>query len=167
MLKPGDSYHYLTEASLGETTKDGRVRYANNPLNAANTRLIADALTSGFRLVEPGGFRDTVEQTDKGPLRKVEWFIDGKSRGIFVTAEGREEIDFQEFRRRYQSEEWCLEHQHHPIAFMRWSARHLGLLRDQIRALTPAAVLRRGKRSVTIPANLPQDKKEKLLNYLK
>jgi hypothetical protein len=167
MLKPGDSYHYLTATSLGETTKDGRVRYANNPLNASNTRLIADALTSGFRLLEVGGYRDTVEQTDKGPLRKVEWYIDGSSKGLFVTAAGREEIDFEEFRRRYQSEQWCLEHCHHPIAFMRWSARHLSELRDKIRDLTPAAVLRRGHRSVTIPANLPQDKKEKLLSYLK
>jgi hypothetical protein len=167
MLKPGDSYHYLTETSLGETTKDGRVRYGNNPLNAQNTRLIADALTSGFRLVEGSGFRDTVEQTEKGPLRKVEWYIDGSSKGLFVTAEGREEIDFTEFQRRYQSEQWCLEHSHHPISFMRWSARHLSELRDKIRDLTPAAVLRRGNRMVTVPADLPQDKKDKLLSYLK
>jgi hypothetical protein len=50
---------------------------------------------------------------------------------------------------------------------MRWSARHLSELRDKIRDLTPAAVLRRGNRMVTVPANLPQDKKEKLLSYLK
>lgn len=167
MLKPGDSYHYITEVCLGEKNADGRIRYGNNPLNAANTRLVADALTTGFRLVESGGFRDTVEQTDKGPLRKVEWFIDGSSKGLFVTAEGREEIDFEEFRRRYESEQWCLDHPHHPIAFMRWSARHLSELRDKIRTMTPAAVLRRGNRMVTIPAELPQDKKEKLLSYLK
>ena len=167
MLKPGDSYHYLTETCLGETDPNGRVRYGNNPLNASNTRLIAHALTSGFRLVEPGGFRDTVEQTEKGPLRKVEWFIDGSSKGLFVTAEGREEIDFSEFQKRYQSEQWCIEHSHHPISFMRWADRAHSELRDKIRAMTPAAILRRGRKMVTIPADLPADKKNQLLSYLK
>lgn len=166
MKTAGSSYHFLTDVSVGEVTKDGRARYKNNPLNSANTRLIADALTSGFQLLSQGGFRDTIEQTAEGPLRKVEWFIDGSSRGTFVTAEGREEIDFPEFRRRYDSEQWCLDHNHHPIAFMRWSARHHSELRDKIRQMTPAAVLRRGKRMVTIPADLPQDKKDKLLSYI-
>jgi hypothetical protein len=167
MLKPGDSYHYLTEVAYGEKGEDGRIRYANNPLNSSNTSLVRWALVSGLKLLKEGSFRDTIEQTDKGPLRKTEWFFDGASRAIFVTAEGREEIDFEEFKRRYDSHAWCLEHCHHPIAFMRFGDLALPELRDEVRKKTPDALIRRGNRSVTIPANLPQDKREKLLSYIK
>ena len=129
---------------------------------------MAAALTSGFRLVEPGGFRDTVEQTEGGPVRRVEWFVDGASRGVFHTPTlGSEEIEFPEFRRRFESEEWCLANPHHPIAFLRWAFRVHAQLRDRIRELKPAALLRRGNRQVTIPAGLPEDKRQQLLSFLK
>jgi hypothetical protein len=175
MLKPGDSYHYLTETSLGETDHNGRVRYANNPIVSTNTALVFFAVTYGFRLFQPGAFRDTVEQTDKGPLRKWEWFIDGSSKGFFVwavqNAEKKwvaqvEEIDFPELLKRWNSEEWCLANEHHPIAGAKWFVRHWNEGRDAIRGKT-ASVIRRGRKMVTIPANLPDDKKQQLLSYLK
>jgi len=159
------SFHWVAETATAEQ-EQGRTRFANNPLNSPNTQLIAAALTSGFRLVEPGGFRDTIEQSDAGPQRRVEWFIDGESRGIFRTPE-LEEIEFPEFRRRFESEQWCLANPDHPIAFLRWAFRAHSALRDRIRTFKPAALIRRGNRQVTIPANLPDDKRAKLLSFLK
>jgi hypothetical protein len=166
-MQNGTSFHWIAEEAKAEQTAEGKIRFANNPLNSTNTQLVAAALTSGFNLVEPGGFRDTVEQTERGPLRRVEWFIDGASRGTFKTPSlGDEEIEFPEFRRRFESEDWCLANPHHPIAFLRWAFRAHGQLRDRIRELKPAALLRRGNRQVTIPAGLPEDKRQKLLSYL-
>ena len=164
-MQTSSSFHWLTEQSLAEQTPEGKARFANNPLTSPNTQLIAAALTSGFRLVEPGGFRDTVESTDKGPLRRVEWFIDGASRATFRSP-APEEIEFPEFRRRYESEEWCLANPDHPIAFLRWTFRAHGQLRDRVRQLKPATLLRRGNRQVTIPAGFPETKRQQLLSYL-
>jgi len=75
-MQNGTTYHWVAEEGKSEQMPDGKVRFSNNPLTSPNTQLIAAALTSGFKLVEPGGFRDTVEQTERGPLRRVEWFID-------------------------------------------------------------------------------------------
>jgi len=166
MITNGTSFHWISEQAEAEQTPQGRVRFANNPLNSPNTQLIAAALTSGFRLVEPGGFRDTIEQTDAGPLRRVEWFIDGASRGVFRSPEP-EKIEFPEFRRRFESEEWCIANSDHPIAFLRWAFRAHGDLRDRIRTLKPAALVRRGNRQVTLPADISDDKRAKLLSYLR
>lgn len=166
-MKPGNSFHWISEEARAETSPTGRVRFGNNPLSSFNTQLIAAALTSGFKLVEPGGFRDTIEQTPEGPLRRVEWFIDGDSRGVFRTAQpGEESLEFSEFRRRFESEKWCLENPDHPIAFMRWAFQALGQLRDRIRELKPAALVRRGNKTIVIPESLPEDKRKKLLSYL-
>ena len=161
----GQSFHWIAEEAKAQQSPDGKLRFTNNPLTSPNTQLIAAALTSGFNLVEPGGFRDTVEQTENGPLRRVEWFIDGASRGIFKSPD--EEIEFPEFRRRFESEEWCLANPDHPISFLRWAFRAHSQLRDRIRTLKPAALVRRGNRQVTLPADLPEDKRQKLLSYLK
>ena len=164
-MENGTTYHWVAEEAKSEQMPDGKVRFANNPLTSPNTQLIAAALTSGFKLVEPGGFRDTVEQTDRGPLRRVEWFIDGATRGSFRSPD--EGIEFPEFRRRFESEEWCLANPDHPISFLRWAFRAHSQLRDRIRTLKPAALIRRGNRQVTLPANLPEDKRQQLLSYLK
>lgn len=166
-MKNGTTFHWVAEEAKAEQTPEGKLRFANNPLTSPNTQLIAAALTSGFKLVEPGGFRDTVEQTERGPLRRVEWFIEGQSRGVFRTALGEEEIEFPEFRRRFESEEWCLANPDHPISFLRWAFRAHGQLRDRIRTLKPAALVRRGNRQVTLPVDLPEIERQKLLSYLK
>ncbi|MBE2180216.1 MAG: hypothetical protein IAE97_07065 [Chthoniobacterales bacterium] len=164
-MKSGFTYHWVAEESRGEQNGQ-KVSFANNPMVSPNTQLIASALISGFKLVEPGGFRDTVEQTDRGPVRRVEWFIDGGSRATFRTAAGSEDIEFPEFRRRYESEDWCLANPDHPIAFMRWAFRAHGQLRDRIRTLKPAALIRRGNRHITVPDGLPADKRLQLLKFL-
>jgi hypothetical protein len=167
-MKEGSSFHWVAEEAVGQSVQGGKLRFANNPLSSHNTQLIAASLVSGFKLTEPGGYRDTIEETPAGPLRRVEWFIDGASRGSFILAEGADEsIEFPEFRRRFESEEWCLANPDHPIAFMRWSFRALGQLRDRIRELKPAALIRRGNRQVTLPHDLPADKREQLLSFLK
>ena len=167
-MKPGATYHWISEESRGETTSEGKVRFANNPLTSGNTQLISAALVSGFRLMEPSGYRDTVEQSPDGPIRRVEWVIDGATRGNFKTRPlGDEEIEFPEFKRRYESEEWCLAHSDHPIAFLKWAFRSHGELRNRIRELKPATLIRRGNQQVTLPHNINPQKREKLLSFLK
>ena len=166
-MQSGTTFHWMAEEAKGERLADGKLTFANNPMVSPNTQLVAAALTSGFRLVDAGGFRDTVEQSERGPVRRVEWFIDGASRGGFRTHAGAEEIEFPEFRRRYESEEWCLANPDHPIAFLRWAFRAHGQLRDRIRTLKPAALIRRGNRQVTIPDGLPETQRRQLLDYLR
>jgi hypothetical protein len=167
-MKQGTSFHWLTDEAVAEPMDNGKLRFANNPLSSHNTQLIAAALVSGFQLMEPGGYRDTIEETERGPVRRVEWFIDGESRGVFRTmALGEETIEFPEFRRRFESEDWCLTNPDHPISFLRWTFRAHSQLRDRIRELKPAALIRRGNRQVTLPHDLPQNKREQLLSFLK
>ncbi len=166
-MQSGTTFHWIAEEAAGKQQPDGKLTFANNPMVSPNTQLIAAALTSGFRLVDPGGYRDTVEQTEAGPVRRVEWFIDGASRGSFRTPAGVEEVEFPEFRRRYESEDWCLANPDHPIAFLRWAFRAHGHLRDRIRTLKPAALIRKGNRQVTIPDGLPEPKRQQLLSYLR
>jgi hypothetical protein len=52
-------------------------------------------------------------------------------------------------------------------SFLRWAFRAHSQLRDRIRTLKPAALVRRGNRQVTLPADLPEGKRQKLLSYLK
>ena len=100
-MKPGDSFHYVAEEALGEKGENGRFRFAVNPATSLTTQLMAAAVTCGFKLAESCEFQHTIEQTDKGPLRRIEWMIDGKSRAHFRTVKnGVEEIEFPEFRAR-------------------------------------------------------------------
>jgi hypothetical protein len=166
-MQSGTTFHWIAEEAKAQPLADGKLTFANNPMVSPNTQLIAAALTSGFKLVDPGGYRDTVEQAESGPVRRVEWFIDGASRGSFRTHTGSEEIEFPEFRRRYESEDWCVANPDHPIAFLRWAFRAHGHLRDRIRTLKPAALIRKGNRQVTIPDGLPEPKRQQLLSYLR
>jgi hypothetical protein len=160
------SFHWVADEAVGETSAKGRTRFANNPRTSETSQLIAAALTSGFRLVEPGGFRDTIEQTERGLVRRVEWFIDGASRAAFRCGEP-EEIEFPEFRRRFQSEAWCQENPDHPIAFLRWTFRTYGELQARFAEMKPASLLRRGNRQVILPADTPEEHRQKLLAYLR
>jgi len=165
-MKTGDTFHWIVEKAKGE--KNGqKLTFSNNPMTSFNTQLIACALVSGFKLIDPGGFRDTVEQTDDGAVRRVEWYIDGASKATFTTNTGEEQVEFPVFRQRFESEQWCLDNPDHPISFMRWSFRAHATLRDHIRTLKPAALIRRGNKCITVPEGLSDEKRLKLLSFLK
>ena len=167
-VKAGDCYHFLAEEALGERGENGKLRFPNNPATSKNTQLIAAAVTCGFRLADQGGFRDTIEETDKGPLRRVEWMIDGSSRGQFRTVkQGVEEIEFPEFRERYESDEWCHENPDHPITHLAWGFRAHSLYVDSVKVSKPCALIRKGNQTAIIHPDLPEEKKRKLLSFFK
>ena len=167
-MKPGDSYHYIAEEALGEKGENGKFRFPVNPATSATTQLVSAAVTCGFKLADPGGFHHTIEQTDKGPLRRIEWMIDGSSRGQFRTVKnGVEEIEFPEFRSRYESDEWCRENPDHPITHLAWAFRAFTLYGDSVRQSKPSALIRKGNQTAIIHPDLPEDKKRKLLSFFK
>lgn len=167
-MKPGDSFHYIAEEAIGEKAENGKIRFPVNPATSTTTQLIAAAVTCGFKLHESGGFQYTIEQTEKGPLRRIEWIIDGASRAHFRTVKnGVEEIEFPEFRSRYESDEWCRENPDHPITHLAWAFRAFRLYGDSVRQAKPAALIRKGNQTAIIHPDLPEDKKRKLLSFLK
>lgn len=167
-VKPGDSFHYIAEQALGEKSENGKVRFPGNPATSPTTQLVAAAVTCGFRLSENCGFQHTIEQTDKGPLRRIEWMIDGSSRAHFRTVKfGVEELEFTEFRSRYESDEWCQENPDHPITHLAWAFRAFSLFGDSVRKSKPCALIRRGNQTAIIHPDLPDDKKRKLLSFFK
>ena len=91
------------------------------------------------------------------------------SQGMIICGSYRHETDESVYFwiRRFESEEWCLANPEHPISFLRWAFRAHSQLRDRIRTLKPAALIRRGNRQVTLPSDLPEDKRQQLLSYLK
>ena len=167
-MKPGDSFHYVAEEALGEKGENGKFRFAVNPATSLTTQLMAAAVTCGFKLAESCKFQHTIEQTDKGPLRRIEWMIDGKSRAHFRTVKnGVEEIEFPEFRARYESDAWCRENPDHPITHLAWAFRAFTLYGDSVRQSKPAALIRKGNQTAIIHPDLPDDKKRKLLSFFK
>jgi len=144
--------HIVIDQALDDRTPEDNSRFTDSPI----TQLIAAALAAGFRLLEPCGFRITIQATDKGDLRSIEWCIDGSSRATFCSPDP-ETIHFPEFRHRYESEQWCLAHPDHPIAFQRWTLRASLQLLDNLHRIKPATLLQRGKRQVTIPSGCAKE----------
>ena len=167
-MKPGDSFHYIAEEAVGEKAENGKFRFPLNPATSPTTQLIAAAVTCGFKLNGSGGFQYTIEQTEKGPLRRIEWIIDGASRANFRTLKnGVEEIEFPEFRSRYESDEWCRENPDHPITHLAWAFRAFRIYGNSVRQSKPAALIRKGNQTAIIHPDLPEEKKRKLLSFLK
>jgi len=132
------------------------------PLKSPNTDLVCGWLTCGGQLLKVGGYSDTVEQTESGPKRTVTWNIDGN---VLVNF-GAEEIDFEEFRRRWISETWCVANSDHPITYLKQYRDNTRKVRDWIRDQKPSVLIKRGNRTAVIPANCEEAKRQQILSAL-
>jgi len=82
------------------------------PGKSFNTDLIAAWLTSGGALVKRGGFQHFVDQDGKTHVR---WLVNCD---VLAKIDGKE-IDFDEFRQRFESLDWCKENPDSDISWMR------------------------------------------------
>lgn len=122
------------------------------PADSPNTRLVASALSSGGVFATEAAYSDTVEQTADGPKRTVTWLMDGAAKIRFEPIECAESITFDEFRRRYESLQWCEANANHPIAYLRAMNDQHSRMLDKIRAMRPMLLIRKGKRIAIVPS---------------
>lgn len=142
------------------------VRDNENPLKSTNTRLVNAAFSCGVKPLESGAYSETVQQTKDGTKRTVTWAIDGDSKAIFEPNFEREEITFGEFKKRFESLEWCEQNPHHPISYLRAFSDNETRLLDFVKAHKPQILVQRGNRTVVLPADCRPEVKTKLLGML-
>lgn len=132
------------------------------PLKSPNTDLIAAWLNSGGELLSEEPHSQTVEQTQTGPKLVTTWLVNGDVKVEY----GTEEVDFEEFRKRWLSIEWCRANAEHPIAYMRAFRDNVTKLKDWIKTQKPSVLIRRGKRVAVIHPDLPEARKNQILAEL-
>jgi hypothetical protein len=82
------------------------------PGKSFNTDIIAAWLTSGGALVGRGGFQHFVDEAGKAHVR---WIVNCE---VLAKVDGKD-IDFDEFRKRFEDLDWCKSNQDSDIAWMR------------------------------------------------
>ena len=116
------------------------------PADSPNTRLVASALSSGGAFATEAAYSDTVEQTPDGPKRTVTWLMYCAAKIHFEPIQCAESITFDEFRKRYESLQWCEANANHPIAYLRAMNDQHSRMLDKIRTMRPMLLVRKGKR---------------------
>lgn len=132
------------------------------PLKSPNTDLIGAWLAVGGELLDEENFHDTVEETSDGVKRQVIWSV----KGDLPARVGDEEVTFEEFRKRWLSDEWRAANPRHWIAIQRAQRDYTVQLKTWLQTQKPCALIRKGNRHVVIHPDLPADKKAKLLAAL-
>ena len=132
------------------------------PLKSPNTDLIGAWLACGGELLKQEPHSQTVEDTLSGPKLTTTWLVNGD---VQVDFPG-ERIDFEEFRKRWLSVEWCQANADHPISFMRAFRDNITRLKDWIKTQKPSVLIRRGKRVAVIHPDLPEARKNQILAEL-
>lgn len=150
-MKPGQSIEFL--------------RDQESPLKSTNTRVIAAALSCGCKPAEQA-YSDTVEETPEGPKRVVTWIMDGDEKAVFEPIAEREELSFSEVRKRFVDRQWCIDHPNHPISYIRAYYDNLNSLLDFVRQQKPMVLIRRGNKTAVIPADVSDERRQKILAML-
>lgn len=150
-MQPGTSVEFL--------------RDNDPPTRSRNTRVIAAALSCGCKPAERA-YSDTIEDTPDGPRRTVTWIMDGDAPAVFEPIKEREEISFGEVVKRFNSRDWCLANPNHPISYLRAYYDNLNGLMDFVKKSTPSILIRRGNKTVVIPANCSPEIRDKMLAML-
>lgn len=132
------------------------------PLKSPNTDLIGAWLAVGGQLLDEENFQDTVEETKSGIRRQVVWSVKGD---VLAVCNG-EQVSFEEFRRRWLSDEWRAQNPGHLITTLKAQRDFTVSLKTWLQTQKPCAIIRKGNRHVIIHPDLPADKKQKLLAML-
>lgn len=85
---------------------------SESPGKSFNTDIIAAWLTSGGALVQRGGFQHFVDEAGKTHVR---WIVNCD---VLAKVDG-EEINFDEFRKRFEDLDWCKANADSDISWMR------------------------------------------------
>jgi hypothetical protein len=139
------------------------VRDDIDPRRSTNTTLIGAALAAGADFASSKALHDSIDEEGK---RQVTWSMNGDRLMRFSPDFDEEEIEFAEFRRRFESSEWCEENPDHPIAFLRAYRDQMNRLRDKLRTMKPMARVKKGRRVALIPADTPAAKRQEILGEL-
>lgn len=150
-MKPGQSIEFL--------------RDQEPPLKSTNTRVIAAALSCGCKPAEQA-YSDTVEETPEGMKRVVTWIMDGDAKAVFEPIKEREELSFSEVRSRFVDRQWCIDNPNHPISYIRAYYDNLNSLLDFVRQQKPMVLIRRGNKTAVIPADVSDERRQKILAML-
>lgn len=152
------------------------VRDSMSPYKSPNTRLVSAARAVGFKWGTEAPFMDAIEERPDGTVdRQVTWVMNAGQKVEFVWAERDEEgnliardeeIDFNEFRRRYLSREWVEANQDHPIAYLHATHYHHAGMLKRIKELPQHVVVRHGKRIASIPTNATEEDRQKALKAI-
>lgn len=139
------------------------VRDEEDPRKSTNTTLIGAAIASGADFASKEPLHDSIDEEGK---RQVAWSMNGDKGIRFSPDFDEESITFEEFRKRFESLEWCEENPDHPIAYLRAYRDHMNRLRDRLRSHKPMARIQRGKRIALIPADASAAEREEVLGML-
>lgn len=142
------------------------VRGEDSPAKSAKTALVAAACVSGVKLAGNKPFLHTLENVDGQAQRRFTFAIDAASEVTFRPNFSEETIDFAEFRKRYESDEWVAANPDHPIAYLRAMADALLTLQAKAREIKPALLVRKGSRFALVPQDAPPEKARELLAML-
>lgn len=132
------------------------------PLKSPNTDLIGAWLAVGGELLDEENFQDTVEETSDGVRRQVVWSVKGD---VQATCDG-EQLSFEEFRRRWLSEEWRKANPAHLVTILKAQRDYTVSLKDWLKQQKPCALIRKGKRHIVIHPDLSDAQKQKLMSQL-
>lgn len=140
-----------------------RVSDTEDPRKSTNTTLIGAALAAGAEFNSTKPLHDSIDGEGK---RQVTWAMDGDKLINFSPDFEEEDITFAEFRKRFDSREWCEENESHPIAYMRAYRDKMNRLRDRLRELKPLARITKGKRTAFIPHDATDAQRAEILKML-
>lgn len=124
-------------------------------------------LVCGGKLTSAKGLVDVVEEVDGRPQRSFAWSVDGGSEVTFAPPSGETEtLDFGEFRKRWESDEWIKANVDHPLAYLRGYSDAVLDVQAKLRTQKPCLCVRKGSRFAIIPQDADPAKKAELLALL-
>jgi hypothetical protein len=88
------------------------------PLKSDFTQMVAAALICGFKFASDKPLLDTLEEVDGQPRRSVTWSFDGGTKAAFRNDLQEAVMELAEFRKCYESLDWCRANPDHPIAYL-------------------------------------------------
>lgn len=140
------------------------MRDTADPRKSELTRTVGAALAAG---ADFHGERPLSDSIDEAGDRLVSWTFDG-NKGLKFTPDFDEEtITVSEFRKRFESLEWCEANPTHPITYLRAYRDKMGGLQDFLRGTAPAARIRKGRRIGIIPHDATPEERGRILDALK
>lgn len=124
-------------------------------------------LVCGGRLTSAKGLVDIIEEVDGRPQRSFSWSVDGGCEVTFALPSGETEtLDFGEFRKRWESDEWVRSNVDHPLAYLRGYSDAMLDVQAKLRAQKPCLCVRKGSRFAIIPQDADPVRKAELLAML-
>lgn len=149
-----------------------RITFVNDnlpPLQSPHTDMVLAWVTCGGICLKGSEYTDTVQTLSDGTeKRQVTWRIDDTRPVEFECAPGKKEsVHFEEFRKRWMSDDWIQSNLNHPIAYLKTYRENEKKIRDWLKKQKPAVLIQRNNKTAIIPADCPEARKAKILAELR